>query len=291
MNTFRAARDGSYESMGQPDTTTPIVSIIMGAYNSASTISSALVSLRDQTFRDWELIVCDDGSSDATLEICLDFAELHPERVRVLQNTENLKLAATLNRCLAIARGMFIARMDADDISVPSRLAKQMKFLRDHPEVDLVGTGMRRFDSVMTQSVVRCPPWPERASMKNGVPFNHATVLAKRTVFDVLGGYSESKWAERCEDRELWFRFFLEGFRGANLAEPLYLVREDVDAFKRRTVRARLNSFRVTVRGFRALSAPVHWYFHPLANLAKAVVPPSLQMVYRKASIRLGSRR
>src|SRR5690606_28979693 len=97
-------------------------------------------------FTDWEFIICDDSSSDDTLQICREYAASHPGRFRVLTNERNMKLPAALNRCLSAARGKFIARMDADDLSTVTRLAMQVAYLESNPDVDLVGSSMQRFD-------------------------------------------------------------------------------------------------------------------------------------------------
>lgn len=260
---------------------TPTVSIIMGAYNAAETLHECVNSILAQEFTDWELIICDDGSSDDTLRICKKYAADHPDRFLILTNERNLKLAATLNRCLAVARGKYIARMDADDISTPDRLTRQVAILDSQSDVDLVGTAMQRFDETGMHSLVVPPERPDRNTLRRSVPFCHATVLARRAVFEQTGGYSEASRAERVEDVDLWFRFYSQGFVGINLSEPLYLVREDADAFRRRTVRARLNGFKTTIIGYRQLGYPAHCYLHPVRQLSKALVPTTVQRWYR----------
>lgn len=260
----------------------PTVSIIMGAYNAASTIREALDSIVAQTFMDWEFIICDDSSSDDTLEICNAYAAAHPVRFQVLTNERNMKLSATLNRCLSVARGKFIARMDADDLSTPERLATQVLFLESHPEVDLVGSSMQRFDQAGLGGLVLPPEWPDRDTLRHAVPFCHATILARREVYEQVGGYNDSPRTARAEDLELWFDFYRLGFVGVNLREPLYLVREDAAAIRRRSAKVRWNSFLTTVNGYRMLGYPVHCYARPFFQLGKVLVPFRAQHWYRR---------
>ena len=96
----------------------PVISVIMGIYNCGDTLSEAIECIVHQTFSDWELIMCDDGSNDDTYEIAISYKEKYPEKIIVLQNEKNRGLNYTLNKCLKQARGKYIARMDADDISV-----------------------------------------------------------------------------------------------------------------------------------------------------------------------------
>ena len=98
----------------------PTVSVIMGIYNCASTLQEALESLYQQTFQDFEIILCDDGSTDDTYDVARTNADLH-SCIKLIKNDENHGLNVTLNNCLQIAEGKYIARMDGDDISLPER--------------------------------------------------------------------------------------------------------------------------------------------------------------------------
>lgn len=266
----------------KPTSPEPRISIIMGVYNASATLREAVDSILNQSFEDWEFVICDDGSTDNSLDICNSYAQNYPGRFIILHNSQNIRLAATLNRCLAVTRGSLIARMDADDISNRYRLEKQVELLDTDPEIDLVGTAMRRFDENGLGTVVMPPSKPDRATLRKSKPFNHATIVARRNVYDAVGGYSEEQRAERCEDYDLWFRFYAQGFSGTNLTEPLYLVREDASAFRRRTVRGRFNEFFTAVVGFRLLRYPLLWYIHPTTQLLKALVPTPLQRKYRR---------
>ncbi|MGH8697182.1 MAG: glycosyltransferase family 2 protein, partial [Burkholderiales bacterium] len=116
----------------------PLVTIGMPVYNAARTLAVALASIERQTFRDWELVIVDDGSRDATEEVLGRIAD---PRIRVVRDGRNLGLAARLNEIVATAQGEYFARMDADDVAYPARLAAQVDFLAAHPEVDLAGCG------------------------------------------------------------------------------------------------------------------------------------------------------
>ena len=95
------------------------ISIIMGAYNCEDTLSEAIDSIIQQTYKDWELIICDDGSKDNTLSIAKEYEKQY-ENIHVYKNEKNLGLNKTLNKCLSYAKGEYIARMDGDDISLPT---------------------------------------------------------------------------------------------------------------------------------------------------------------------------
>lgn len=259
----------------------PLVSIVMAAYNCADTLREALASIEAQTYEHWELVVCDDASTDSTPDILEEFARRHGDRVTLLRNQENRRLSYSLNRCLDVARGELVARMDGDDISQPRRLELQVAFLREHSEFDLVGTAMQRFDANGRHDLIVMPDAPDRFSMRWGAPFAHATIMVRAHVYEALGGYTVSPRTVRGQDVDLWYRFFHAGFTGANLADALYLVREDLNAIRRRTPKDRFNSYRTTLIGYRMLGYPLSWYWLPTLHLLKALVPARAVLVYR----------
>lgn len=265
---------------------TPLVSIIMATFNCADTLPEALESIAAQTYPNWELVVCDDASTDSTSDVLEEFAKAHGDRVLVLRNTHNSKLSFSLNRCLSTARGELVARMDGDDRCVLDRLERQVDFLTRHPDIDLVGTSMQRFDATGLKEVVFLPPRPDRWSMRGDVPFVHATVMMRQQAYKALGGYTVSPRTVRGQDKDLWFRFFHAGYIGANLTEPLYLVREDFAAIRRRTFRARWNSYRTTLIGYRLLGYPRRWYVTPTLALLKGLIPARGVLLYRDLQAR-----
>jgi glycosyltransferase involved in cell wall biosynthesis len=122
----------------------PVVSVIMSMRNGASTVGAAVRSVRMQTLCDWEMIVIDDGSSDRSSTLVEGF---HDERIRLVRESSSAGLAARLNQAVALSRGEFIARMDADDICFPERLARQVARLREDTRLDLIGCGAVVFTS------------------------------------------------------------------------------------------------------------------------------------------------
>lgn len=260
------------------------ISVLMGIYNCENTLSDAIESIIAQTYTNWELILCDDCSTDGTYKLAGQYAEKYPDKIKLLKNERNSYLAFTLNHCLEVASGEYVARMDGDDKCVPERFEKQVEFLKTHPDVVLVGTGMQRFyNDGSIGAVACCPPEPDKFTPHyNGPSFNHATILAYKYVFDKLGGYTVCPRTVRGQDRDLWFRFFNEGYKGANMQEPLYWVREDVEAIKRRTFKDRWIEFETDMYGYKLLKYPPHWYVMPVVRLSKALVPVKLQLLYRK---------
>src|ERR1700733_14082702 len=119
--------------------TNPIITIAMPFYNSAATLELAIRSLLNQSYGNFELLLCDDGSDDQGFAIARSFDD---PRLICWSDGRRLRLAARLNECIDRARGLYLARMDADDIAYPDRLARQLAFLGSHPDVDLCSAGI-----------------------------------------------------------------------------------------------------------------------------------------------------
>ncbi len=259
------------------------ISVIMGIFNCAGTLSAAIDSILAQTYSNWELIMCDDASTDNTYDIAKAYQEKYPDKIILVRNDVNSKLAFSLNHCLKFATGKYIARMDGDDMSAPERFETQLSFLKSHPGVDLVGTAMKRFDGDKFADVVKGIDNPDKYTLRKHVPFNHATIMTYKYVYDALEGYTVSERTILAQDYDLWFRFYYAGFTGVNLSEVLYFVRENLSAIKRRTFKSRWNSFKTTKFGFKLLNYPKWWIFREFfMTLIKSLTPFWCVNIYRK---------
>lgn len=200
---------------------TPEISVIMSVHDDVGTLQAAIDSILTQTFSNLEFIIIDDGSRDGTAEL---LAAQSDPRLIVLHNAICIGLPASLNRGLEVARGRFIARMDADDLSLPQRLEVQHRFLLDHPEIGVCGSYIEKhFPARDKTRIVSYPTDPEqiRQQIHLTCPMAHMTVLARRVVFDATGGYNP--FYRRAQDVELWGRVALR-FDISNVPEPLVRV-------------------------------------------------------------------
>lgn len=257
--------------------TYPLVSVVMAVYNCQSTIIEALESIRDQTYTRWELIICDDSSTDLTGELLKEFAAgLQHNQMTIITNESNRKLAYSLNRCIERASGEYIARMDGDDISEPGRFEQQVEYLAQNSKVDLIGTSMRRFNAQGFGDIVHpAAEAPDKWTLatKTTSPFCHATIMARRSVFETVNNYTVSWRTERGQDLDLWFKFFKADLVGRNLPQALYRVREDAAAIRRRSPKARLGGYVTRVKGGMALHFPFHAYLRFSLQLLKIFIP------------------
>lgn len=215
--------------------TAPHVTVLVAVHNGERHLRASIQSVLAQTFEDFELLVVDDASTDGTREILDAFAE---PRMRILTNTQNLGLTRSLNRGLREARGRYVARQDADDLSDPPRLARQVALLESRPELALVASQYRRIDdSGEVESAREVPTeaidirW--RLLFLNA--FTHSSVTFRRDVVLALGGYDERY--SYAQDYDLWSRI-AAAHEVAALPESLVRYRRTADSMTATSGRA-----------------------------------------------------
>ena len=196
----------------------------MPVFNSAATVSAAIDSILLQTQLDFEFLIIDDGSTDDSAAI-VEKKALQDQRIRLIRLDSNQGIAVALNTGWKQARGEYVARMDADDYSLPERLALQVAFLLKHEEVDILGTGvfMEYSDGRAAKEYLKAATHQELVAKLNlESPFFHPTVIFRRSFLERVGGY-DVRW-RKCEDFDLWWRSYKIG-KFANLKQPLLRYR------------------------------------------------------------------
>lgn len=200
---------------------TPIVSILMPVYRTASYLCEAVDSVLSQTFTNFELIVLDDCSPDNADEIVDTYDD--PRIVRY-NGEKNVGLSNVLNVGLDMARGKYIARMDSDDISLPNRLQVQVDYLERHPEIDLVSVGMQLFGTNEDVWIREQDPEKVKINALFHSPVLHASSMWRKDSFEKHGLRFRQDMVP-AEDYDLWTRALLKGLRLINLPEVLYKYR------------------------------------------------------------------
>lgn len=245
--------------------TQPLVSIVIPAYNAERYLEAALGSMLEQTFTDWEMICINDGSCDNTGQILQRFAVSDP-RVRVYHQ-DNHGLTPTLNRGISLAQSPLIARMDADDIAMPDRLAKQLAFLSNHPNHVAVGGAILKIDTDSDRLGVDRLPTDhediETALLQRRTGLFHPTVLLRRAAVEAVGGYRAEHVA--VEDHDLWLRLAQYGRLG-NLADVLlcYRLHAGSTCWQRAaTQRENMNTVLTQAYAARGLTMPAQFRLDP----------------------------
>ncbi len=226
----------------------PRVSVIMAAHNAEAYVGPALRSLLAQTMEDFEIIVVDDASTDSTARIVNDFDD---DRVVLVSLEENRGAAAARNAGLKRARGVYIAIMDADDLSRRDRLAIQADFLAHHPGVDVAGSQIRVVDAAGRVVARRSYPTASAAilrAMPRWNPIAHSTVMVRAGLITGAGGYDES--ATAAHDYALWSRLARRGAVFVNLPDTLVDYRIHRDTIKKTQLRRSLQNTLVVQRQY-----------------------------------------
>lgn len=259
------------------------ISVIIGIYNCESTLVEALESLYAQTYQNFRIILCDDGSNDNTYQVAKEYAVKH-DNIFLIKSEKNMGLNYTLNHCLEYADTEYVARMDGDDISLPTRFEKEIDFLDEHPEYSFVSTPMIYFDDEGEFRVGKSINNPTGLDFLNGRTFCHAPVMVRREAYEAVGGYTVSKYLLRVEDQHLWLKMYQKGFIGHNLNEPLYKMRDDRNATRRRGFVTRRNEALMRLRICKTFK--LSWWHYPesiLIPFIKWILPTRLyEHIHRK---------
>ena len=257
------------------------VSVLMGVYNCEKYLQQALDSLYAQTYRDFKIIMCDDGSADGTYEIAARNAASH-DNIVLLRNDRNLGLNTTLNRCLEYADTELCARMDGDDISLPERFEKEVAFLDAHQQYAIVSAPMQYFDDGGVFRTGKGGGEPQPKDFPKGTPFCHAPCMVRTEAYKAVGGYSVSDKLLRVEDYHLWIKMYDKGYKGYMLDEPLYMMRDDRGAAHRRSLKARVNEARVKAMSIRAFGLPMWNYLYCIKPIILGMMPSSVYSSLRR---------
>lgn len=196
----------------------PILSVVMAVKNGLPFLKEAAESILAQTYKDFEFIIIDDASSDDSL---VYLKGLKDKRIKVIKNKKNLGLAASLNIGLKAAKGEYIARMDADDISLPQRFEKQINFFKAHKDYILVGAQVMWMDKnnkLISGFDVPLKDEDIRKKLIIRNQFHHAAVMFRKNDIEKIGSYRNN--LDGIEDYDLWFRVIKKG-KVANLPERL----------------------------------------------------------------------
>ena len=254
----------------------PRVSVITGAYNVAScpTFEKSIKSILEQTYSDLEFIICEDGSSDNTYELLSNFAETD-RRIKLLRNETNLGLAASLNKCIEVSEGEYIARHDCDDISAPERLEKQLNYLDEHPDVSILGTFAYLFDENGVWGKTSFPTEITKKDFLFCSPHQHGSVVFRRDALRKAGGYRIAKETRRTEDYDLFMTMHTFA-KSANLPEHLYYFCEDKSTLKRRKYRYRIDEAKVRYKGFKKLGLMPKGFFYVIKPLIVGLIPSGI---------------
>jgi len=263
----------------------PQVTVLMSVYNGQRYLHEAVRSILNQTFRDYEFLIIDDGSQDESLSILKEFAKNNP-CIRLLINDCHKGLGYSLRRGVAEAQGELIARMDCDDISHPERLEKQVKWLQAHPDIDILGTQALEIDvygHVLGRRYVPTKHEDIRRLLPFANPIIHSSVMFRKLKIIAVGSYRAD--LQYVQDYDLWFRCMAAGLRFANLPEALVSYRLSAHyPTKKLSWEYRKTDFKVRLEGCKRLRCKRLEWLGVIIPLIIGLSPPQLSaLMYRLA--------
>ena len=259
----------------------PLISVLMGIYNCADTLEEAVNCIIDQTYENWELIMCDDCSSDNTYETAKRIAA-KDKRIILLKNDKNMTLAPTLNNCLKRAGGEYVARMDGDDICDKERFKKELDILEKYPEYAVVSCKMELFDNAGTFGYAEYREKPKIEDFVSASQVCHAGCMIRKSVLDELNGYNTSSDVERIEDYDLWIRLYAKGYKAYNIQEYLYSMRDDRNAIKRKKFKFRLKEYKLKRNMCKTFNLPLKSRMRCFRPIILGIMPSFVYVLLHK---------
>lgn len=210
----------------------PKISVLMSVKNGCDNLQISIPSILNQTFRDFEFIICDDGSTDDTFSILEKYQKID-NRIILIRNAESKGLAFSLNRCIANAKSNILARQDADDRSDLKRFELQYEFVSAHPEYAIVGTCWYNVCSDGNKYPVDVPKEPTAMDQVKGGLFMHPSFMMRKDMIAKVGYYTVSPYTLRSQDYHMVMKVLGDGMKMYNMNEYLYYYTADEEMMKR----------------------------------------------------------
>ena len=242
----------------------PLVSVIIACHNCEKYIDKCIHSITNQTYKNIEIIICDDASEDKSVELIKKHQENDP-RIIFLSNKKSLRAGATRNRCIACSSGEYILIQDADDYSDYSRIETLLDVLNNNPDISFVSSAAYLFsndDDAFDTILYPRKKRPQKKDFLWGISFVHAATLFRASCLKAVSGYRVAKETVRGQDYDMIMRLYAAGYTGMNIATPLYWVRVDKTSLKRRVKSSPYNEYLIRKKGYKLLGLmPIGYIF------------------------------
>lgn len=268
------------------------ITVIMAVYKAerADHLYNAIESVTiAQTYKPQQLILVEDGPITRSLRAVINYWQRRlGERLLVLKNRENIGLTKSLNRAITRAKGSLIARMDSDDVSLPDRFERQVRYLQNHPDIAIVGGAIEEFSEQSAKAEVRQYPISHDkivAAIHRYSPMAHPTVMMRRKIFTCGVRYDE-RW-RTSQDIALWFEAIDRGWKLANINDVVLKFRCDENIYRRRSTSKAWTEMKIYCHGIHALYGIASWrYLYPLCRFCMRLLPPPIIRLLYHSPIR-----
>lgn len=258
----------------------PKISVIMSVLNGENYMRKGIESIRNQSFTDWEFIICDDGSSDSTWEILLEYEKKDP-RIKPIRNNCNKGLAYSLNRCIELAKSNILARQDADDASLNNRFEIQYPYVVEHPEFAIIGTSWNNVDESGNRWTTYPLEFPAAKDLIWDGGFMHPSWMMRKDQLEKVGFYTATEMTKRDQDYHLVLKMYGAGLRMCNMQTVLYEYTNDQGTFARTRNWKRVKGLMwIRFDGYRRNHFPIWTYLVVLKPVVKNLLPECITRRY-----------
>lgn len=247
------------------------ISVITCVYNGEKTIEAALDSIVQQTFQDWELIICNDASTDSTPRILAKYA--HHPRIQVINNESNLGPGISRNNCIKIAKAPYIVVQDADDTSTPNRLEILYTAITNS-DSSVIGSFANLIDNDFHWGTLKTPLTVSKSDWIKGMKIVHASIIARKDAIEAVGGYSTNK-KDRSEDYLLMCKMASAGYKISSIPFYLYNIKWGKADYKRRNIMSRVYEGMARFKAYNVLRPSPWMLIYCLKPLLISLVPNS----------------
>lgn len=252
----------------------------MAVYNCERTLEVAINSILNQTFTNFEYIICNDGSTDNSLSILKNYKN-QDSRIIIIDKQQNQGLSIALNDCIKKSQGIFLARMDGDDISKPHRFQTQIDFLENHPEYAFCGSSVEIFDETGIWGQRITIEKPQKLDFLSVSPFVHPSIMFRAKIIKDIGLYKVENIG-RSEDYELFMRLYTNRDYGYNIQEILLSYREDKYNLAKRKIKYLLIESKIRYNGFKNLQLFPKALPYIIRPIVLALIPKPLRQALHK---------
>ena len=263
------------------------VSVIMSVYNSDNykQLYDSVNSILNQTYQDFEFIICDDGSSNNKTQMYLQKISKIDSSIKIIGYNQNKGLAYSRNQCIKLAQGKYIAFQDDDDISEQDRLKEELTFLDNNPQYSFVGSKAGVFDENGIWGEYKVPEKPTKKDFLWNSPFANPTMMFKADVLNIIGGFRVSEETRRAEDYDLFFRLYASGYKGYNIQKKLLNYRIEIEKErnkKYRSIKDRIDEAKVRYKGFKNLHLGITAMPYVIKPIIIGLIPHKILYKIRK---------
>lgn len=258
-----------------------LITVLMSIYNvKEDEIKLSIESILNQTYTNFEFIIIDDGVSENIIDIINSYDD---KRIKIYKNNINIGLAQSLNKGIKLAKGEYIVRMDADDISHLDRISKQISFIEKHHQYAIVASKADIFDENGVYANTKISGEINKEDLAKGTPFVHPTMIINRKILNEIGGYPDYR---RGQDYAMVMNLYSYGYKGYIIDEVLIDYRMDKDGYKKKKFKYRILEAKIRLKYFRKMKIRWYNYIYIIKPIIVGMMPKTILKKYHEIKLK-----